>query len=51
MAVIVVQKLHWEFVQGEFNPLKLGPQIYLDIDVGCHFPSFLTDFCIGLLEF
>ena len=41
--------MHLEPVQGKFNPLKLGPHIFLNIDVGCHFSSFFTRFSLQAL--
>ena len=48
--VTFIQKLHWEFVQGEFNPLKLSPHIYLDIVVGCHSSWFFKSYSMHSLK-
>ena len=43
MAVTFMQKMHWESVQGESNPLKLCTHEYKHEHVGYHFASFLME--------
>ena len=42
LVVTFIQKKHWEFVQGEFNPFKLSHSVFLNIDVGCLSSWFFT---------
>ena len=46
-----IQKMHLEFVQGELNPLKLSPPIYLNIDVRYQNSSFFTSFSMHSFKF
>ena len=39
----LIQKTHWEFVQGEFNTLNLCSHEYEHEHVGYHFASFLME--------